>query len=173
MAGRRKRIGLRAATLAVLAALVLGAAASRALGQSGARGAGAEGDDPLQAEAALAASINEFRAGNGLATLHIDDRLARASRRHAANMAGQGTLSHVLDGQGPGERALAEGFAGPVAENIAAGDEGTAPAFFDLWASSELHRANMLGTACRELGVGCARGVDGRLYCAAMFGGAR
>jgi uncharacterized protein YkwD len=89
-------------------------------------------------------------------------------------MAATGTLDHVLEGRGPSERALAEGFEGPVAENIAAGDESTPEGLFALWAASELHRANMLAPGYGEMGVGCARtGNDGRLYCAAMFGAQR
>jgi uncharacterized protein YkwD len=154
---------------AFLAALLSCSAATAARGE-----AGGSGDEPRQAETTLEASINELRAGRGLHTLRIDERLTRASRRHAANMAAQGTFNHVLDGKGPGERALAEGFEGPVAENIAAGDQGTAQAFFDLWVSSEPHRANLLGPAYRELGVGCARAAQGaRLYCVADFGEGR
>jgi uncharacterized protein YkwD len=124
-----------------------------------------------QAETEFIDLVNQFRAGRGLPPLRADDALRRASLTHAENMAGQDTLSHDLGGRGPTERALAEGFEGAVAENVAAGDQGSPQAFFELWIGSEAHRANMLGAEYREAGVGCARsGRSHRLYCTAMFG---
>jgi uncharacterized protein YkwD len=125
----------------------------------------------LPAESELVRLVNEFRALFGLSPLGVNSALCRASRVHAEDMAAQDTLSHVLDGRGPTERALAEGFAGPAAENIAAGDKGTPRAFFDLWLASEPHRATMLSLGAGDMGAGCARSeTSGKVYCAAMFG---
>jgi len=118
--------------------------------------------------------VSEYRADHGLPPLRVNAALCRASRKHAGNMASQDRLSHVLDGEGPTERALAEGFAGPVAENCAAGRQGTPRSFFDLWVASDAHRGNMLSPGSGELGVGFARTEkEGMVYCAAMFGAAR
>lgn len=160
----------KASVVVLLATLLSCVVASGGLGAAATTVADG-GDDPAQAESQLVSLINEFRANNGLAALHVNDALNRASRLHAANMAARGTLSHILDGKGPTERAQAAGFRGVAGGNIAAGDEGTGQQFFDLWVASPPHRANLLGPAYRELGVGCARSVrDGKLYCVAMFG---
>jgi uncharacterized protein YkwD len=128
----------------------------------------------LPAEIEVMQLVNDFRAGHGLPPHRVNEALCRASRKHAENMASQETLSHVLDGKGPTERALAEGFAGPVAENCAAGNEGTPRAFIDLWVASGAHRRNMLGPGAGEMGAGCAHSAKGdKVYCAAMFGASR
>ena len=97
--------------------------------------------------------------------------MCQAARQHRANMAKQEKLDHILDGQGPGERACAAGLHGGFGENIAAGSRG-APAFYlRLWVESPGHKANMLGDYA-EMGVGFATGADGQgHWYTTLFGG--
>jgi uncharacterized protein YkwD len=163
----------RAASAVLLAALTAFTVSGPAFGQQRPEKR-AQAGEPLPAEIEVTQLINEFRAGHGLTPHRVNAALCRAARKHSENMARHGSMSHVLDGKGPGERAVDEGFAGPVAENCAAGNQGTPRAFFDLWVASAAHRANMLRPEMSELGVGFARAesADG-VYCTAMFGASR
>jgi len=118
--------------------------------------------------------INDFRAGNGLPALSGNPQLSRAARKHAEAMASRGELGHILEGDGPGSRARAEGFTGPVGENIAAGTSGPPRQFFDLWVDSSEHRANMLRADWGEIGAGFAHSEkQGEDYWVALFGSRR
>jgi uncharacterized protein YkwD len=154
----------------LLAALLACTCSCPALGQTEAdvRDASAE---LMPAEIEVMQLVNGLRISHGLPPHQVNAALFRASRKHAENMARHGRLTHVLDGKGPSERALAEGFAGPVAENCADGSQGTPRAFFDLWVTSTEHRANMLRPEMDEMGIGFARAErSDEVYCAAMFG---
>lgn len=167
---QRAAIASRVALALLLAALAACAASGSAVGQPLPEKA-AHAGELLPAELEVVQLVNDWRSARGLPPHQVNAALCRAARGHAENMAARDGLSHVLDGAGPTERALAEGFAGPVAENVAAGLGGTPRAFFDLWLASRAHRDNMLRPGAGQMGVGCARsGRGAKVYCAAMFG---
>jgi uncharacterized protein YkwD len=116
---------------------------------------------------------NERRAEQGCTPLRLDQRLQAAARGHSRDMARHGYFSHTgRDGSGPGQRLVAAGYRTDRgwAENIAAGYPSPA-AVMAGWMGSPGHRANILNCGHRALGVGVARGSEGRLYWTQDFGG--
>ena len=108
---------------------------------------------PTRAELALLNAMNEARSARGLAALRIDPRLERAARRHSRAMLRTDRLAHGpfatrIHRAGVRARRVGENLAwgvGPVAE---------AHAIVNMWLSSPEHRANLLRTGYRTVGVG-------------------
>ena len=89
---------------------------------------------------------NEYRIMLGLKALRIDDRLTKAAHKHSEFMHSTHQFAHSGIGDGdPSSRGRAEGYSGPIGENIA----GTIPYdpknAFNLWYWSHGHNLNMLG----------------------------
>lgn len=103
--------------------------------------------------------VNEERLKNGnLPPLKGVGLLDNAAGGHSTNMEDRDFFAHCdLDtGSTPGSRMTAAGYAWNfAAENIAAG-QATPQAVMAAWMGSPGHRANILSTASRELGVGHA-----------------
>jgi uncharacterized protein YkwD len=100
--------------------------------------------------------------------LQWDDRLAAVARAHSEDMARNGYFSHQsADGQSPADRLSAAGILwGRVGENIAncqtvSQAEST---FMDEPKFERNHRWNILNPDYSRVGVGIAKGSDGRLY---------
>jgi uncharacterized protein YkwD len=119
---------------------------------------------------------NRIRKEHALAPLRLDKRLSVAAQKHADHMAKNLKLHH----RGPGEemyfdRALAAGYQTDwetSSENIAEGPEDFMDAAFttQAWLESTVgHKDNVLSREWRDLGVGVARGSDGRLYWCAVY----
>lgn len=123
-------------------------------------------------EAAIVAGINRERRQAGLAPLAVEERLARAARLHAANMAARRELSHTLTGATTStlvSRVTDVGYRySSVAENIAYGPV-SVDELVNGWMRSPGHRANILNAAYTETGVGVARSRDGVLYYCQVF----
>jgi uncharacterized protein YkwD len=119
--------------------------------------------------------INLERARNGRRGLVADRRLARAARRHAADMARRHYFGHVSpSGMSPLRRARAAGWRGRVGEAIAWGCGGLAgpAATVRAWMASPPHRAIILGGG-RAVGIGFKRASGcsgGRVYWVANVG---
>ena len=119
--------------------------------------------------------INRERARNGRPGLVADRRLARAARRHAADMARRHYFGHVApNGMNPLRRARAAGWRGGVGEAIAwgCGSLSTAAATIRVWMASPPHRAIVLGRG-RAVGIGFKRAPGcsgGRVYWVADVG---
>ena len=98
---------------------------------------------------------NQFRAQNGLAPLALNSKLSEAAQTHSQNMATQDFFSHTgKDGSSAGDRVSRTGYDWrTVAENIAAGQQ-TPAEVVNAWINSPGHRANMLNTTIKEIGVG-------------------
>src|SRR5262245_6691013 len=91
-------------------------------------------------EAEVVRLTNLERTQRGLQPLRWNGLLNDAARRHAADMARQGRLAHVLDGQDPGDRLDSAGYAwATYGENIAVGYS-TARAVVTGWMNSPGHR---------------------------------
>ena len=112
---------------------------------------------------------NALRQANGRAGLVLDERLNRVAQRHAQNMARQGRMDHVLDGQGVGERVCAEGLCRlAVGENIAMGQRDAARVTASWWASPG-HQASILGAGWSRVVFGYFRDGAGRAWWCAVF----
>jgi uncharacterized protein YkwD len=119
---------------------------------------------------------NRIRKEQRLAPLRLEKRLSVAAQKHADYMAKNLKLDH----RGPGkemyfDRAMAAGYQTnweSSSENIAEGPEDFMDAAFttQAWLESTVgHKDNVLSREWRDLGVGVARGSDGRLYWCAVY----
>ena len=85
----------------------------------------------------------------------LEPRLTRAAQTYADRMASEDFFGHSSpDGDGPTERAAAEGYPHPVREDIAAGDDSAAEVV-DAWLSSPGHCSTIM-TIIDDIGVGWA-----------------
>lgn len=116
------------------------------------------------AEPHLLELTNGARAASRLAPLAADARLADQARNHSEQMAAARTLFHTSDLAGT-FRAAAIGWS-RVGENVAVA--GTVDEAQRLFMSSAAHRSNILGDY-NTVGLGVARGRDGRLYITELF----
>jgi uncharacterized protein YkwD len=120
--------------------------------------------------------LNEARAREKLPPLRPNAILFKVARAHAANMAKQEKMAHVLDGKKPAQRVDEAGYDYRlVGENVAF-SEGDAPDtipvadIHESWMKSEVHRANILKSGYEEVGLGIVRNAKGQLYYAQVFG---
>jgi hypothetical protein len=152
------------ALLLALACAALPASASAACpGADVALGSTSDGSgstDVAAAERSMLCLVNEYRAGNGLAPLVLDERLGRAARAHAEDMVARNYFSHVTpEGLDPTERAVRFGFPAGVGENIAYSSRTTPRSMFEQWRTSPGHDANMRGAQYTVIGLGFALGI--------------
>ncbi|WP_165498483.1 CAP domain-containing protein [Streptomonospora litoralis] len=112
---------------------------------------------------ALARRVNRSHTAAGCARLRRDARLDSAARKHSRDMAERGVLSHTGgNGDSPGDRAAAEGYAKWSGELIAVGQRSAGETVRD-WRHSSGHRRIMLDCGHTELGTGVVE-RGGRLY---------
>lgn len=110
------------------------------------------------------------KADKGLEPLKMNPKLMEAARKHAANMAAQEKLEHVLDEKSPADRAEAAGYEWTtIGENIAQGPE-TPKKVVAGWMDSPPHRGNILNDEYTEIGVAVAKSKSGELYWVQVFG---
>jgi uncharacterized protein YkwD len=123
-----------------------------------------------QARAAIRCFMNRERKQRGLATLHKDKRLQRASQKHTEIMVRKGCFSHQCPGEGSLTARLlrVDYLIGALlrwacAENIAYGEEryGTPKAIVKGWMHSPGHKANILNPSFRDVGIGFVAGIPG------------
>lgn len=107
--------------------------------------------------------VNSLRARYGLVRLNEENDLTRAARKHSARMATSGSLFHTRDlREVVGRRASAWG------ENVAKARR--VHRIFRQWAGSAPHRANLLNSRYRRVGVGIVR-HRGYLWATMIFYG--
>jgi uncharacterized protein YkwD len=112
---------------------------------------------------------NQERAKEELRPLKPHPLLMQAAREHAANMARQQKMDHVLDGKEPRDRVRQVGYRfRHLGENVASGYR-TPEAVVDGWMGSEGHRANILRSEFTEIGVGVVRDGQGKPYYAQVL----
>ena len=115
---------------------------------------------------------NAERRDAGMAALRASSALMQAAQIHAEQMARTGQMSHEIPGvryPTPSDRLAAVGYRwGSFGENIAMGQT-SAAAVMDSWMRSSGHRANILNSRFREIGVGVARDSAGRPYYVQVF----
>ncbi|MER7537667.1 sigma-70 family RNA polymerase sigma factor [Streptomyces sp. NPDC097704] len=99
--------------------------------------------------------VNSERAKAGCGPLTENSLLTKAAQGHSDDMAARNFFDHTNpDGDGPGERITAAGYAwSSYGENIAKGQT-TAAQVMESWMNSPGHRANILNCGFKEIGIG-------------------
>ena len=115
---------------------------------------------------------NQAREKEKLPALKINATLLKVARAHAANMAKQRLMEHVLDGKDPTDRVDKAGYDyRSVGENIGAGEKGASiEALFKAWMESKVHHDNIVSPKYDEIGIGLAADEKGEVYYAQVFG---
>jgi uncharacterized protein YkwD len=125
-------------------------------------------------EKAMCRAINAFRAQHGRPPLKVSVALVRAAEWMSKDMARNDNFDHTdSHGRDFASRLAAFGYNKPTkGENIAGGED-SAAATVTQWKNSPQHRANMLSTKFKVMGVGRAQDSDSMLgwYWTADFGG--
>ena len=107
-------------------------------------------------EASLLQTMNSVRTGHGFAPLRLDVHLLRAARGHSADMMRRQYFAHGS----VAVRALAQRARGPIfGEDLAWGTGVTAQWVVDQWLASPTHRAVLLRTGFRRIGIGITFGT--------------
>jgi len=113
---------------------------------------------------------NAERKSEGVPALKPNARLLKAAREHAANMARQDKLEHILDGKSYVDRVKATGYPlHMVGENIAHGSQNPEQVI-KLWMDSPGHKMNLLRKEFTEIGIGLAVNEKGEKYWVQVFG---
>jgi len=112
-------------------------------------------DEPARLLEAVLILTNHERMSRGLLPLGRDSRLDSAAQSHTDEMVQHNRLDHTgRDGSSVGQRVTRAGFPWTaVGENIARGQRDAADVV-NGWMNSSGHRANILGTIYREIGLG-------------------
>ena len=152
----------------VVLAVVVGAltAASPALAEQACPSTNATPANATKREIlrATLCELNRERAHYGLRKLTLNEKLSRASRHHAHDMARRNYFSHDTLGGGTFvDRIRREGYlkgahAWTVGENLAWGSHGYSrpSSIMRMWMNSPGHRANILNGSFKEIGIGLA-----------------
>ncbi len=111
-------------------------------------------------------TVNSQRSRHGLAPLRLNRRLSAAAAAHATDMDARNYFSHdSLDGGSFVDSLRRAGYLNgarswTVGENLAWGSRGRAPQMITRsWMNSPGHRANILSSSFREIGIGVAYGA--------------
>jgi uncharacterized protein YkwD len=159
-ARRTRKTPLRA--LAVSAALAVSLAAPAAAAACGNVHADANRSSIKQVDSATVCLLNSIRRRHGLKPLRVNKKLSTASRRHAHAMAAHHFFAHGdFVGRIRAVHYLSGARSWTVGENIAWGSQrlGTPQAIVKAWMHSPPHRANILSSAFKEIGIGVSRGA--------------
>jgi uncharacterized protein YkwD len=122
-------------------------------------------------------TLNAERSRYGLPPLKLNRKLSAAARRHARDMVRRDYFAHdSLGGGSFVDRIRQAGYltganSWSVGENLAWGShEKAAPrAITAMWMDSAGHRANILSSSFREVGIGFALGAPGASGPAATY----
>jgi len=106
--------------------------------------------------------VNEERNAAGLSSLKMDEDLLAAAMQRAAE------ISLYFDHTRPSGESCFTVSSKAFAENIAAG-YATASAVMDGWMDSSGHKANILGSSYKSIGIGCFT-HNGVTYWVQLFG---
>jgi len=124
-------------------------------------------------ETALVHAINGFRKQNGRAPLKVGLSLSRAAQWMSNDMAHNDNFDHTdTRGRDVGPRLKAFGYANATSGENIAGGESSAADTLRQWKNSPPHRANLLRTKFKVMGLARAHDDDSMLgwYWTADFG---
>jgi uncharacterized protein YkwD len=129
---------------------------------------------PDSQECAMLAKINDYRKANGKSALRLSRTLGAAADHHSREMASKNYFSHTLRGGISWSQNITNhGYPTNTyrAENIAAGHS-LARDTFNQWKNSSGHRANVLNSTYKAIGIGRSVGYesDYRWYWTTTFG---
>jgi uncharacterized protein YkwD len=131
---------------------------------------GQPGPDPrthistFESQTALRCLINKARKSRGLHTLSYNSKLYSAAKNHSASMDRHNYFSHYSrSGKSFITRIRETGYMNgtrswEVGENLGWGYHITPQGMFNAWMSSSGHRATMLKSSFREIGIGTVWG---------------
>jgi uncharacterized protein YkwD len=161
-----KRAAVIAAALAVLLIAVPSASAAGACHAANASAAQASKRALVRATLCV---LNAERARHNLRPLRLNRKLSRAARRHSRAMALHNFFSHTSrSGASFVDRIRSTGYLSgarswAVGENIAygSGSRSTPRSIGRAWMNSPPHRANILSSSYRAIGIGIASGTPG------------
>ena len=105
--------------------------------------------------------LNEERSRAGLPALSVDEDAQAKAHAWAEKLAGEQSLSHSNMAAG------IEGSWRLLGENVAMG--GSIDGLHQALMGSAGHRARLLDSRFTHVGIGIARGADGKLYIAQVF----
>jgi uncharacterized protein YkwD len=129
------------------------------VGSLGAAPASAANRDERQ----LRGMVNEARDQSRVRNLNMRRFLVHAARRHSRQMAATARLEHSDNlASLPGGRPWTI-----LGENIGVG--ASMEVLHDAFMDSPAHRRNELNRVYRSVGVGMARGTDGRIWVTVLF----
>lgn len=114
---------------------------------------------------------NAVRAKVGASPLTLSEVLCQAAMVRATEMALAEDMNHTRP-NGEDWYTVLENYASSLGENIAEADgtlEQMGPLAVDMWEHSPVHYENMVKPDFTEMGLGCARGKSGTLYCCQLF----
>ncbi len=159
-----------------LAVLLFSVPSASAAGEcSAANATASQASERVLARATLCL-LNKARARHNLRPLQLNRELSAAASRHSRAMVRRRFFSHDSpDGASFVDRIRATGYLSGargwyVGENIAygSGDRSSPRSIRAAWMKSPPHRANILSSSFREIGIGLALGtpvgVDGATY---------
>jgi uncharacterized protein YkwD len=128
--------------------------------------------DKLSAdEQKLLELTNQERKKEKLPLLRPNPVLFTTARAHAANMARQKKMLHVLDGKNVYERLDKAGYDWALAgENLGRTKDASLEDLMQGWMKSKGHRKNILKDRYTEVGIGIASDGQERVYYAMVFG---
>jgi uncharacterized protein YkwD len=107
-------------------------------------------------ESSLLSAINGTRTSRGLAPVRIDARLARVARSHSADMLRRNYFAHGSFAA----RVRASGARGTMfGEDLAWGTTASPQWIVGRWLASPAHRAVLLRSGFRRVGIGIATGT--------------
>jgi uncharacterized protein YkwD len=120
-----------------------------------------------QFEAGIVARVNALRTRHGLGSLRLSRELKTAARHHAQDMAQSGFCGHASANGAAFEGRLLRYYARrpgwrfwSAGENVLCHPRGVTPArALALWLGSPSHRATLLSSTWREVGVAAAYGT--------------
>src|SRR5215210_1550307 len=159
-----KSVALVAAALAVLLVSVPSASAAGACGAANAAASQASKRALVRATLCV---LNAERTRHRLRPLRLNRRLSTAAQRHSRAMARKRFFSHTsLSGASFVDRIRSTGYLSGarswvVGENIAygSGSRSTPRSIGTAWMNSAGHRANVLSSSFRAIGIGIALGT--------------
>jgi len=123
-------------------------------------------------ESTLLGAVNDVRAAHNLHPLAVDKTLLAAARAHSATMIREDVFTHGSFS----ERLAQSGARGPAfGENLAWGVRIGASTIVRMWMESPGHRANLLRSGWRRVGIGARvgsfLGYGGAIVVTADFAG--
>jgi len=124
-------------------------------------------------EKALCHAINAFRKQHGRAPLKVGVALSRAAQWMSNDMAHNDNFDHTdTRGREVAQRLKAFGYSNPSSGENIAGGEASAADTLKQWKNSPPHRANLLRTKFKVMGIARAHDDDSMLgwYWTADFG---